>query len=210
MSSSPAVSGQRFVLGFVAFVVVAVVGAITIWFLRKDPHGPVIAQVEHGGATYMLRQGYEERGYVHLMRVEQGEPVWSEALYGIEADPALTVTGNRVLVRAREARGHAELHAFDLDGEFVWRGGRNQHESPEGNPAFCDHPLWVRDGVVFYVHASGPREVIVLDLESGEERARVEIPAGEGPRSAAIIEGGLEIDGGDGVRSIVGIDGVLR
>ena len=203
--SSPAVSGRRFVLGFVLFIALAVAGAITMWWTRKDPHGPVIARVAVEEGAVVLRQGYEERGYVHVMRVDSAdETTWSEALYGLEDDPALTVAGDRVLVRAREARGHAELHAFDLDeGTFAWRGGRNRHEAPEGNPTFSEHPLWVAGEVVFYVHASDPRELIVLDLDSGEERARVELPAGEGERSASIVDGGLAIASGDGVRRIV-------
>lgn len=207
--STPAVSGRRFVIAFVIFIALAVGGAISMWFLRKDPHGPIEARVPVGEDTIMLRHGYEERGYVHLMRVgPDDETRWSEALYGIEDDPALTLAGEHVLVRAREARGHAELHAFDAAyGTFAWRGGRNRFESPDGNPTFAEHPLWLQDGNVFYVHASDPREVIVLDVASGEERARVELPAGEGERSAELVEGGLQIDTGDGVRRLVDASG---
>ena len=95
--STPVVSGRRFVFGFVLFLAIAVGGAITMWFMRKDPHGPVIARVALGQDAILLRQGYEERGYIHLMRVDpEGETRWSEALYGIEPDPALTVTETRV------------------------------------------------------------------------------------------------------------------
>lgn len=205
------VSGRRVVVAFVIFIAVAVTGAISVWFMRKDPHGPVLARVELGNDVVMLRQGYEERGYVHLMRVgPDGESRWSEALYGIEEDPALTVSGERVLVRAREARGHAELHAFDLDGVFAWRGGRNRYESPEGNPPFAEHPLWIVQGSVFYVHASEPRELIVLDVESGEERARVDLPAGQGERSAELVDAGLLIETGDGVRRMVDASGEVE
>lgn len=202
--SAPKVSGRRFVFGFVAFLAIMVVGAITLWYVRKDPHGPILAEIALGEDSVMLRQGYEERGYVHLMRVDSdGEARWSEALYGIEADPALTVAGERILVRAREARGHAELHAFDLDGAFAWRGGRNRHESPEGNPAFTEHPLWLAESTVFYVHASDPVEVVVLDLDTGEEQGRVDFPSGEGDRSAQVEGDGLRIDPGDGTTRFV-------
>ncbi len=191
--------GRRVAVGLVFALVAIAASLLTAWFLTREPSGPIVALVPTGdGRVILLRRGYEERGYVHLMLSSENLMQWSEALFGVEGldtagdEPTVQVVGDRVYVRAREARGHSELHVFTLDeGRFLWRGGRPTEEAPDGLPRFGEQTLFVGDEVVWLVHggaeyddrAPGP-QVIALDLE-GEELARVSLEVGEPGQATA-------------------------
>ncbi|MEM9074494.1 MAG: hypothetical protein AAGE52_38725 [Myxococcota bacterium] len=206
------VSGKLVGCGLPLVLLAIATTAVVTWFVRKDPHGPILDVVPIEDDLMVLRRGYAERGYVHLVRYDPDtrEQVWSEALYGIDDEPALTVVDDRVLLRAREARGHAEVHVFSGAGEFQWRGARAQTEAPEGNPAFSRRPLWVDGETVFVAHVHDKAEVIVLSLADGSETARAEMPTGSGSRSAALYDGGLAIAGGDGMLRHVSATGEVK
>ena len=137
--STSRMPGKIVALGFGVIMALVFIAALVTWYLRKDPHGSILAQAPLDGRDLiLLRRGYEERGYIHLVRwnLEEERKIWSEALFGVEEDPALTISENVILVRAREARGHAEIHAFDHQGNFLWRAARSTYEKPQGNSRF--------------------------------------------------------------------------
>ncbi len=209
---SPRFSGRAVGCGFALLLVLAAGGAILTWHLRKDPHGPILAVAPLGQDLAVLRRGYAERGYVHLLRwaPDTRRPLWSEPLFGVEPAPALTVSDDTILLRAREARGHGEVHAFDGEGGFRWRGGRARQEAPDGNPAFSAHPLALVGGVVFVPHASDPVEVVLLTVADGAEAARVELPAGEAERALIPFGDGIVLTSGDEVLRAIDRRGALR
>ncbi|MCU0677322.1 MAG: hypothetical protein MUE69_31600 [Myxococcota bacterium] len=209
------VRGPFVVLGL-ATVILSVFGfAFGMWWSQREPRGPILAAAALGnGDVALLRRGFEERGYVHLT-VEHGDTQrWSEALFGVPEDPSITRFGDHVVLRAREARGHVEIHAFEIHtGKFGWRGGRatreNARENPGGLPAFATQSLLPIGDRLFVLHG-GPRpEVVVLDGE-GTELGRVELDgatgsagsaadgAESGERRAAIFGEVLLIATGDG------------
>jgi hypothetical protein len=121
----------------------------------------------------------------------------------VPEDPSITRFGDHVVLRAREARGHVEIHAFEVStGKFGWRGGRatreNATENPSGLPAFATHSLLPAGDRLFVLHG-GPRpEVVVLDGE-GTELGRVELEgADSGERRAAVFGEVVLIATGDG------------
>ncbi|HJL26662.1 MAG TPA: hypothetical protein RMH80_30870 [Polyangiaceae bacterium LLY-WYZ-15_(1-7)] len=194
---------------FVAFGLLLLIGslvtfALSMWFANREPDGPLMAVAPSGaGVAYTLRRGFEERGYVHLVRErEDGAQDWSEALFGVAEEPGLVADEGGVYLLAREARGYAEGHAFAPDGPFRWRGGRGTYETPdenpEGLPPFGPRPLRLGEDELFVLLGGEPVEVIALALEDGEERARVELPTGDAPRGAAVVAGTLWIAPGDG------------
>lgn len=207
-TNSPApkkrVRGPFVVLGL-AIVILSVFGfAFGMWWSQREPRGPILAAAALGnGDVALLRRGFEERGYVHLT-VEHGDTQrWSEALFGVPEDPSITRFGDHVVLRAREARGHVEIHAFEVStGKFGWRGGRatreNARENPSGLPAFAAQSLLAVGDRLFVLHG-GPRpEVVVLDGE-GTELGRVELEgADSGERRAAVFGEVLLIATGDG------------
>ncbi|MBX3251786.1 MAG: PQQ-binding-like beta-propeller repeat protein [Myxococcales bacterium] len=215
------VRGRFVVIGLIALVASVATFALTMWFGGREPRGPIQAMRPLGGGEVaLLRRGFEERGYTHLVvwSIERGQH-WSEALFGVPEHPSLTHVRqgevDLVALRAREARGHVEIHAFDRrTGRFAWRGGRATHENPTehpgGLPAFAERSLLVGDGVLFVVHGGDAVEVVILGLEDGEERARVELPAdpegADAARSAAVVEGALIVSTGSSVHR-VGPDG---
>jgi hypothetical protein len=219
-TNSPApkkrVRGPFVVLGL-ATVILSVFGfAFGMWWSQREPRGPILAAAALGnGDVALLRRGFEERGYVHLT-VEHGDTQrWSEALFGVPEDPSITRFGDHVVLRAREARGHVEIHAFEVStGKFGWRGGRatreNATENPSGLPAFATHSLLLAGDRLFVLHG-GPRpEVVVLDGE-GTELGRVELEGSEsGERRAAIFGEVLLIATGDGRLREVDSDGQVR
>ena len=184
------VRGPFVVLGL-ATVILSVFGfAFGMWWSQREPRGPILAAAALGnGEVALLRRGFEERGYVHLT-VEHGDTQrWSEALFGVPEDPSITRFGDHVVLRAREARGHVEIHAFEVStGKFGWRGGRatreNAQENPSGLPGFAAQSLLAVGDRLFVLHG-GPRpEVVVLDGE-GTELGRVELGAIGSAGSAA-------------------------
>lgn len=207
-TNSPApkkrVRGPFVVLGL-AIVILSVFGfAFGMWWSQREPRGPILAAAALGnGDVALLRRGFEERGYVHLTVEHGGTQRWSEALFGVPEDPSITRFGDHVVLRAREARGHVEIHAFEVStGKFGWRGGRatreNARENPSGLPAFATQSLLPAGDRLFVLHG-GPRpEVVVLDGE-GTELGRVELEgADSGERRAAVFGEVLLIATGDG------------
>lgn len=207
-TNSPApkkrVRGPFVVLGL-AIVILSVFGfAFGMWWSQREPRGPILAAAALGnGDVALLRRGFEERGYVHLTVEHGGTQRWSEALFGVPEDPSITRFGDHVVLRAREARGHVEIHAFEVStGKFGWRGGRatreNARENPSGLPAFATQSLLPAGDRLFVLHG-GPRpEVVVLDGE-GTELGRMELEGSErDERRAAIFGAVLLIATGDG------------
>jgi hypothetical protein len=193
-TNSPApkkrVRGPFVVLGL-AIVILSVFGfAFGMWWSQREPRGPILAAAALGnGDVALLRRGFEERGYVHLTVEHGGTQRWSEALFGVPEDPSITRFGDHVVLRAREARGHVEIHAFEVStGKFGWRGGRatreNARENPSGLPAFATQSLLPAGDRLFVLHG-GPRpEVVVLDGE-GTELGRVELEGSIGSAGSA-------------------------
>ena len=193
-TNSPApkkrVRGPFVVLGL-AIVILSVFGfAFGMWWSQREPRGPILAAAALGnGEVALLRRGFEERGYVHLT-VEHGDTQrWSEALFGVPEDPSITRFGDHVVLRAREARGHVEIHAFEVQtGKFGWRGGRatreNARENPSGLPAFAAQSLLPVGDRLFVLHGGARPEVVVLDGE-GTELGRVELDGAMGSAGSA-------------------------
>ncbi len=215
--ASRGVSGKRFVPGC-ALALLAVVGLTFFqWFRGREPHGPIFAAVPapDGGAV-LVRRGYEERGYPHLVVRGPEGLRWSEPLFGLQDGDAhredgLLVREGVVFLRAREARGHAQLHACpSLLGPRRWRAPPPPRWAPPPPPPFRGRPLHAAEDVVFDLHGADPVEVMILDAASGEVRSRVEIPGGEGVHRAWIEEERLFVDGGTGYFNSVGVGGDVR
>lgn len=215
MPAPQRVRGPLVVLGLSVLILSVVGFAFGMWWSKREPRGPILAAAPIGeGRVAMLRRGFEERGYVHLVVEEGSRQLWSEALFGVPEAPSITRFGDHVVLRAREARGHVEVHAFDArTGEFRWRGARGTHETPtenpQGLPPFAEHALFATTERLYVVHGGVSAEVVVLDRE-GEERGRVELPPGDGPRRAGLFGDELLIEGGDGILRRVDERGALR
>ncbi len=181
--------GKKVAIGFSLFLIGLFSILVVLFWSNRQPRGDVHGLIALSrDEVILMREGFEERGYLHLVREHaSGGQAWSEALFGTEDDAALSLAGDTILVRAREARGHAEVHAFGTDGALRWRGGRAAQEAPDGNPVFADHPLYISEGgVVFVPHATAPIEVVGIALDGGEERFRAEIPAESLPEQRAL------------------------
>jgi len=163
-------SGKPLAIGVLVLICGGVAFALSMWFWGREPHGPIetIAVVDDARVA-VLRQGFEERGYTHLgVWNAAGDMIWSEALFGVQDDPELSVTSELVLLLVTEARGNPALHAFDLEtGQFRWK----VEQDPEGEPSVWGEQLQVGDSVAWLM---GPgREIRVIDLDDGEVRATV-------------------------------------
>lgn len=215
MPASKRVRGPLVVLGLAALILSVVGFAFGMWWSKREPRGPILAAAAIGdGDVALLRRGFEERGYVHLVVEEGPRQRWSEALFGVPDAPSITRFGDHVVLRAREARGHVEIHAFDVrTGEFRWRGARGTRETPtenpQGLPPFAEQSLFATEAHLFVVHGGPNAEVVVLE-RAGEERGRVELPSGDGARRAALFGDELLIEGGDGTLRAVDDAGALR
>jgi len=161
-------SGKRAAIGLMALIIGGVVFALSMWFWGQEPKGPIEAiAVVDDTQVAVLRKGFEERGYTHLgVWNAAGEMLWSEALFGLQEEPELSVTGELVLVLVTEARGNPALHAFDRQtGEFRWK----VQQPIEEEPSAWGSVLHVGESVAWL---TGPgREIQVVDLEDGEVRA---------------------------------------
>ena len=209
----PTISGKVLapVFGLVLFGMATF--ALVMFWLRKDPYGPILAVApvdEH--RAMVLRRGYEERGYIHLvlLDIESGTQAWSEALFGVQPRAVLVVDGDEVFVRAREARGHAELHAFSVeDGEFRWRGEPPADEPPEGFPVAEAFPLIVGEDVVYDLHGSDSLRILEFGRADGETRAQLSLELAAAPVFTRLAEGDhLEIALADGSGVVVDPVGV--
>lgn len=184
-ASAPRRSGKPLAIGLLVLIAGGVAFALSMWFWGREPHGPIAALAPvDGSRVAVLRQGFEERGYTHLgVWNAEGEMVWSEALFGVQDDPGLSVAADRVLVLVTEARGNPALHAFDLEtGAFEWKVA----QEPEGAPSSYGASLAVGETVAWLL---GPgRTIRVVDLASGEVRATVE-PAAPADVAYVLPEG---------------------
>ena len=197
------VSGRWAVIGLVGLIALALAGGLIAWWFSRDPGGPVVAMAPIDDRyVALVRRGFEERGYSHIGVWEHdGTMRWSEALFGVQMDPALTVEGDRVYVLVTEARGNPALHAFDRQtGEFAWKV-----EQTAGAQAFRGRALAVTDGAVYL--ATRDSELVVLDPSSGSVRGRVRLqPPGEAPQELRLADdrvlvqsrGGWVVIGPDG------------
>lgn len=215
-AASRGVSGKRFVPGC-ALALLAVVGLTFFqWFRGREPHGPIYAAVPApDGGVVLLRQGYEERGYAHLVVRGPEGLRWSEPLFGLQdeerREDGVLVRDGVVFLRAREARGHAQLHAFDLEqGSLLWRADPPTREGADAPPPFRGPPLHAAADVVFDLHGADPVEVMLVDAGTGAVRSRVEVPGGEGLHRAWVEGERLFVDGGTGYFNSIGVAGDVR
>lgn len=192
------VSGKPVAILVAAVLVIGAVTAVTLWFRGRVPSGPIstIVGIDADRAA-LLRQGFEERGYTHLVVwVRDGGQRWSEALFGVQSPPSLAVLDGRVLARVTEARGNPSLHAFDIEtGEFLWRG---PYPHPERTRVPFDGPtLHVAGGVAFEVIGGDPIEVLVVD-SAGALVATQTFPRGSGEVDAFVRGEQLLLNTGSG------------
>jgi len=167
---APRRTGKPAAIGLMVLIVGAVAFALSMWFWGREPKGPIeaVAAIDDGRAA-VLRKGFEERGYTHVgVWNAEGQMLWSEALFGVQDEPELSVTDELVLLMVTEARGNPALHAFDREtGEFRWK----VQQDPEGEPSAWGKVLQVGETVAWL---TGPgREIRVIDLDDGEVRATV-------------------------------------
>jgi len=164
-------SGKPLACGMLLLILVGVSFALSMWFWGREPHGPIESlSVIDDTRVVVLRKGFEERGYTHLgVWTAAGDMLWSEALFGVQEDPEISVSDELVLALVTEARGNPALHAFDMEtGEFRWK----VQQEPEGEPSVWRRTLAVGDTVAWLM---GPgRTVRVIELATGEVRATVE------------------------------------
>lgn len=223
-----------FVVVGLSVLILSVFGfAFGMWWSKREPRGPILAIASIGdGRVALLRRGFEERGYIHVVVEEGPNQLWSEALFGVPDEPSITRFGDHVVLRAREARGHVEIHAFDrTSGVFRWRGGRgtreNATENRGGLPPFASRSLFATDAHLFVVHGGASPEVVVIDLE-GTELGRVELDAAgsegvasegasaEGAnangdeRGAALFDDSLVLATGDGQLRVIDAQAQVR
>ncbi len=155
--------------------------AVGLWYMGKDPKGPIltIAAID-GEQAAVLRRGFEERGYIHLVVVDrEGDARWSEALFGVLDPPSVAAAGGQVFVRVSEARGNPALHAFDVEtGAFAWKA---DPADPAAEPVSFGAPsLFATEEAIWELAGQDPVVVSVFDL-AGELKRRLSItPAAEG------------------------------
>lgn len=167
---APRRSGKPVAIGLMVLILGGVAFALSMWFWGREPKGPIeaVAAIDDGRAA-VLRKGFEERGYTHVgVWNAEGQMLWSEALFGVQDEPELSVAGGLVLLMVTEARGNPALHAFDREtGEFRWK----VQQGPEAEPSAWGKVLQVGETVAWL---TGPgREIRVIDLDDGEVRATV-------------------------------------
>lgn len=193
MSESPStpkgrVSGKIVAVGVVIGLMIGVGSAVTLWFRGRVPSGPIAAiEAIDEGRAMLLRQGFEERGYTHLVVWHaDGGQRWSEALFGVQDPPAMARLGDLGLIRVTEARGNPSLHAFNLDtGEFMWRGPYPDPERVNEREPFEGDALHTIGDVAFEIIASNPIEILVVD-SSGELVGHVTLPEESGEQHAFV------------------------
>jgi len=210
MTQSEGIAGKKVVAVGCTGIVLLAAGAFAIFLNLREPYGDILAAAPVN-ATHVavLREGFEERGYVHVGVWGEDGMRWSEALFGVTADHGLVVEGDRIFARAIDARGRPQLHVFGAeDGEPLWRGPfpdlREGEREPWPGPA-----IFVSDEVVFDLHYLEPLEVIVLDPEDGSERVRVVLETADGAGDARLVDGALLVDTGAGWRRVTS-DGEAR
>ena len=177
-------SGKGLAIGLLVLIAGGVAFALGMWFWGREPHGPIthIAGLDDDQVA-VVRQGFEERGYTHLgVWAADGDMVWSEALFGVQDDPGLTVTDELVLVQVTEARGNPALHAFDREtGEFRWK--------VEQDPAAVDrYTLHADEEQAWFVGPDG--EATVVELPAGTVREGASVPASPEAAEEAVYREG--------------------
>jgi len=146
----PAPHGGRARLGlrFAAFVVacrtVASLGAgLPTVASAADPYSP--------GGWSTLHQGPDNRKLVAAAPLDGPHRTWT-ALAGasVLTAPTLSPDGRTLYVTTGKARGHANLHAFDLDGRVRWQSAPWQDPEQGVDPcAILSSPIVDRDGDVY-------------------------------------------------------------
>ena len=184
-------SGRVVAISLASVLALGVTTAVTLWHLGKDPHGPVIAVagIDADNAA-VLRRGYEERGYVHLLSTNrEGDVRWSGALFGLQEPEVVAVGGGRVYVRVTEARGNPSLHAFDAaTGQHAWSLDSARQGNPIAPPV---PPLHARGDVVWEIADRDPMIVSVVSHD-GELIERLEFLPSSSP-DAFLIDAGLAL-----------------
>ena len=187
--------GSRVALGLFAFIGVIAVALFTAWYSLRDPHGPIyaVAPVD-GERVALLRQGFQTKGHVHVGVWNSHGPIWSAALFGMQEDRGLVVSGDLLLVRATEARGHGQLHAYDVEtGELRWRG-------PEVDPGEgWQGPSVVANGTQVaevYLVGDDQIEIGILDRDTGTELARTRFSRGSGAVDLLATDAAFTVNAG--------------
>jgi len=200
-------SGKPVAIGMLVLILGGVAFALSMWFWGREPHGPIetIAAVDDTHVA-VLRKGFEERGYTHVgVWTAEGDMLWSEALFGVQDDPGLSVSDELVLVLVTEARGNPALHAFDREtGEFRWK----VEQDPAGEASSWRSALQVGETVAWLM---GPgRKIQIVDLSTGEVRATVEPEAPSDSLYEQADGDRLVLVGLGGAVGYVGTEGVLE
>jgi hypothetical protein len=141
-----------------------VVAAGHVWFMDNGEHRYAGTMVGKGVAT----------GPVHLVRVSVDDPTDHEMVEisglpsGAVTNPPLFDTNHQLAVAYDSANG--VIAAFDFDGHLTmrWRHPLNT----------AGHLVWFPDDgtLVAYDHAES-EDVVLIDLATGAERARVDTGA---------------------------------
>ena len=189
-------SGRVVAIGLASILAIGVTTAVTMWHLGKDPHGPIIAVagIDADNAA-VLRRGYEERGYVHLLSTNrEGDVAWSGALFGLQEPEVVAVGGGRVFVRVTEARGNPSVHAFDAEtGQHAW----SLQAAREGNPITPPvPPLHARGEVLWEISDREPMIVSVIRTD-GDLIERLEFMPSSEP-DAFLVDAGLALSTAEG------------
>jgi hypothetical protein len=199
-------NGRKVAIGLASILAIGVTTAVTLWHLGKDPKGPIIAiaGIDAENAA-VLRRGYEERGYIHLLSLNRdGDVRWSGALFGLQEPEVLAVSEGRVFVRVTEARGNPAMHAFDATtGQHAWSIDSARQGNPIAPPV---PPLHARE-VVWEIADRDPMIVSVISVD-GDLIGRLEYMPSETP-DAFLVDAGLALSTQDGW-VVIASDGSAR
>ncbi|MDH5491485.1 MAG: PQQ-like beta-propeller repeat protein [Myxococcales bacterium] len=158
--------GRRFALLLVGAILLVLVCVLLLFRWGRGHAGEVLELAAIDDERVVtLREGLRP-GFVRLsVEDREGHERWSELLFGVEPAIPPLVRGGRVFVRALEARGRRQTHAFDLEsGELIWRG-------PALPIPGADPPRRARialPGALVEIHGSGPVHLLGLSWEEGE------------------------------------------
>jgi len=189
------VSGRLVAVGLSLVIAAAVTFAIARWYAERWPEGDVLFAVAvDPERALLMRRASDGEFFADMVLVDrENGPVWRTGIYGLElAGPeGVTVGDGLVTVRATDASGRPETHAFGLDdGRFAWR-----HRPGLDRPA--DGGLSLVRGSTLY-EVRGGTEVLVSALEraTGRERWHRRLPAPPLPARVGAEAGRLVLSGG--------------
>ncbi len=189
--------GHKVVAGLVSLVLLVFAAAVALFFAGREPRGPILALgAMPGGDAMVLRRGFESRKAVHIVRYDRtGRLVWSEALFGAQEDGVPFVVGDRVVVPAREARGHPTTHVFQAsDGAFLFRGDPSPASvSPDATARYATGA-----GRLYELFPGEPGRLAAYDLGTGARDYAVDVPRGATELAFTEASGGvLVVDGAE-------------